>query len=143
MLLGNHLHNLDAKGRLTLPAKIRDSLASGVVITKGIGDYDYLDLYPTAAFEALVQRMKEKLPWSERDLLRYLLANASSDVPDRQGRILVPQMLREHAHLTLEGAVLIAGLHDHLEIWNPELWAAKMSGMTPKMIEEKLYQYGF
>lgn len=140
LMLGNYVHNLDAKGRLTLPARFREALASGVVITKGIGDY--LDLYPLAAFEALSERIKERLPQAERDLLRYLFANASNDVPDRQGRILVPQMLREHAHLALEDEVLIAGVHDHLEIWNLKLWDARMAGITPAMLEEKLRQYG-
>jgi len=140
LMLGNYVHNLDAKGRLTLPARFRETLASGVVITKGIGDY--LELYPLAAFESLSERIEEKLPRAERDLLRYLFANASNDVPDRQGRILVPQMLREHAHLVLEGEVLIAGVRDHLEIWNPELWTARMADITPAMLEEKLRQYG-
>jgi|YNPMSStandDraft_1061717.scaffolds.fasta_scaffold74795_1 MraZ protein len=139
LMLGNYVHNLDAKGRLTLPARFRESLASGVVITKGIGEY--LDLYPVAAFEALSQRMRERIPLSEHDLLRYLFANAISDVPDRQGRILVPQMLREHAHLALEEEVLIAGVQDHLEIWNPKLWAGRMANITPEMLEEKLRQY--
>lgn len=139
LMLGNYLHNLDAKGRLTLPARFRESLASGVVITKGIGDY--LDLYPVTAFEALSEFMKGKIPWSERDLLRYFFANACIDVPDRQGRILVPQMLREHAHLVLEDEVLIAGVQDHLEIWNPKLWESRMANITPAMLEEKLRQY--
>ncbi|PWH18915.1 MAG: cell division/cell wall cluster transcriptional repressor MraZ [Ardenticatenia bacterium] len=139
LMVGNYVHNLDAKGRLTLPARFREPLASGVVITKGIGEY--LDLYPIAAFEALSQRMREKVPWAERDLLRYFFAYAISDVPDRQGRILVPQMLREHAHLTLEGEVLIAGVQDHLEIWNPKLWTSRMDNITLAMLEEKIRQY--
>jgi MraZ protein len=140
LMVGTYVHSLDAKGRLTLPARFREVLASGVVITKGIGDY--LDLYPYAAFEALSERVKEKVPLAERDLLRYFFANAANDVPDRQGRILVPQMLREHAHLVLEGEVVIAGVRDHLEIWNPDLWNARMTGITPAMLEEKLREYG-
>lgn len=139
LMLGNYIHNLDAKGRLTLPARFRELLASGVVITKGVGDY--LDLYPAAAFEELSRRMKKRIPRSERDILRYFFANACSDVPDRQGRILVPQMLREHAHLALEGEVLIAGVQDHLEIWNPQLWANRMADITPAIVEERLRQY--
>ncbi len=139
LMLGNYVHNLDAKGRLTLPARFRELFASGVVITKGIGDY--LELYPTAVFEALSQHIEEKLPRAERDILRYLFANASNDVPDRQGRILVPQTLREHAHLVLEGEVVIAGVRDHLEIWHPELWSARMANITPAVLEEKLRQY--
>ncbi len=140
LMLGTYLHSLDPKGRLTLPARFRDELAPGIVITKGIGNY--LELYPRNAFEELAKRVEGSIPAPERDLLRYFFANALDDVPDRQGRVLIPQMLREHAHLRLDGEVLIAGVGSHLEIWNRELWDARMAGITTEMLEEKLMQYG-
>ncbi len=139
LMLGTYLHSLDPKGRLTIPARFRDELTPGIVITKGIGNY--LELYPHNVFEVFAKRV-EGVPVPDRDLARYVFANASYEVPDRQGRILIPQMLREHAHLTPNGEVLIAGVGNHLEIWNRELWDAKMAGITTAMLEEKLIQYG-
>src|SRR5690554_5884419 len=97
MFMGEFTHTLDDKGRLTIPAKFREELAYGVVITRG---YDkYLLLHTSEAFRRITARAETLSPTNpeNRALLRLTFSGASEAVPDRQGRILVPPYLREYA----------------------------------------------
>lgn len=120
MFLGENRHTIDEKGRLTIPAKYRGLLAAGVVVTRGIDRN--LIAFSMEGWEELAARVKS-LPWSDpstREFRRRVFSGAVDLVPDRQGRILLPPYLREFANLGTE--VVIAGVHDHLEIWNDKAW---------------------
>jgi MraZ protein len=122
MFFGEYEHSIDEKNRLTLPAKFRDALAEGVVITRGLDDC--LDVYPRAAWSASVEaRLAQLDSFSReaRELKRFFFSGAADAELDKQGRVLVPPALSKHARLGRE--VVVAGVHDHLEIWDRTAWA--------------------
>lgn len=121
MFLGEYLHTLDEKGRLTIPAKFRGDLATGLVVTKGIDRC--LVVYSMDAWRALKERVAA-LPMTDRnarDFRRLLFASATDTVPDAQGRVNIPQPLREYAGLN--GEVVVAGCDTYIELWTPSAWA--------------------
>ena len=106
MFLGTHSPRLDDKGRLFLPAKFRDELAEGVVITKG--QERCLYVFPMAEFQRVTEAMSQAPVTQKavRDYSRVFFASASDEVPDKQGRITVPPALREYAGLTKDCVVI-------------------------------------
>jgi MraZ protein len=125
MLLGEYEHTIDDKGRLTLPAKFRQAMAGGVVVTRGLDSCLYA--YSREDWERLVDsRLRDLDPLSRegRQLQRFFFASASEAEPDKQGRILVPAPLAQSAGLERE--VVVAGVYDHLEIWDRESWRQQM-----------------
>lgn len=121
MFLGRHAHALDAKGRLAVPARFREALAEGVVLTRGIDRC--LALYPMRAWLPLAEKVAA-LPIADPDaraFRRMVFAEAAALTLDGQGRILVPPDLRRYAGLERDAHVV--GVHTHLEIWSPEAWA--------------------
>jgi MraZ protein len=121
MLLGEYEHTIDDKNRLTLPAKFRRAFADGVVVTRGMDGCLYA--YTRADWERLVEtRLAELDPLSKeaRTMMRFFFSGASEAEPDKQGRVLVPPALAQHAGLGRE--VVVAGVHDHLEIWDRAAW---------------------
>lgn len=122
MFLGTHTPRLDDKGRLFLPAKFRDDLQGGLVITKGQDRCLYV--WSRSDFEALTERVRQA-PFTNkasRDFLRVLFSGASDEVPDKQGRITIPPVLREYARLQRECVVI--GAMDRVEVWDAEAWAS-------------------
>jgi MraZ protein len=120
VFLGEFVHILDNKGRLTIPAKFRADLDAGLVLTRGIDRC--LAVFPMAEWERLAQQVND-LPLMDRRaraLKRLLYANASDVFPDSQGRVLIPPRLREYARL--DGEVVIAGIGTTIEVWNSEAW---------------------
>ncbi|MFD9738819.1 division/cell wall cluster transcriptional repressor MraZ [Umezawaea sp. NPDC059074] len=120
MFLGTHLPRLDDKGRLTLPAKFRDALAGGVMVTKG---QDHcLFVFPRAEFEQMATKVAAASFTNEsvRAYQRYLFASTDEQRPDGQGRISIVQELRNYAGLTKECAVI--GAVNRLEIWDSLAW---------------------
>lgn len=120
MFLGTYHPRLDDKGRLILPAKFRDQLADGVVVTRG--QERCLFVFPEAEFAQLHQQLRQASVASKqsRDYQRVLLSGASDEVPDRQGRITIPAPLRAYAGLDKECAVIGAGAR--VEIWDAAAW---------------------
>ena len=121
MFLGEFNHSIDDKGRLTLPAKFREQLAPGVVITRGLDGCLFVFTYED--WTKFTSQLREKLPFTQksaRDLTRFFFAGASHVIPDRQGRILIPPFLREYAHL--DTSAVIAGANTRLEVWSPARW---------------------
>lgn len=118
MFFGTHQHTIDDKGRLTLPAKWRSELASGVVVTRGLDDC--LFIFPKTKFEAIATEIDEQgiELGDARVWARYFLGMASDAEVDRQGRILVPQSLRSFAGL--DGEVTVVGVMSRIEVWNPQ-----------------------
>jgi len=121
MFLGEYVHILDGKGRLTIPAKFRADLDGGLVITRGIDRC--LAIFPMPEWERLAEEVNA-LPMTDRRaraFRRLVFANASDVTPDKQGRILIPPRLREYADL--DGDVVVAGLSTYIEVWNPQSWS--------------------
>jgi MraZ protein len=118
MFFGSHQHTIDDKGRLTLPAKWRSELAGGVVVTRGLDDC--LFIFPKAKFESIAAEMDEQgIELADvRAWTRYFLGMAVDAESDKQGRILLPQNLRDYAKL--DGEVVVVGVVSRIEVWNPE-----------------------
>lgn len=120
MLLGTYSPRLDEKGRLILPAKYRDELAEGLVLTRGQERCIYV--FSQKEFERVHEQMREA-PISSRqsrDYLRVFLSGASDEVPDKQGRVTIPQNLRKYAGLDRDLAVI--GVGTRAEIWDAQAW---------------------
>lgn len=116
MFLGEYSHTLDDKGRLTLPARWREELAEGIVITRGLDPC--LLIFPASRFENIARTM-DRLGYNKSDaraLSRYLFAKAIDDTPDKQGRVIIPTSLREFAGIN--GDALIVGVNNWIEVWN-------------------------
>ena len=125
MFLGTHTPRLDEKGRLILPAKYRDELAEGVVITKG--QERCLYVWPLAEFTRVTTDMRDAQMSGKtlRDHSRVLFASASDEVPDKQGRITVPPPLRQYAGLDRDCVVI--GANTRMEIWDAAAWETYLS----------------
>jgi len=120
MFIGEYNHNMDAKGRIAVPAKFRDVLKEGAVVTKGLDNC--LFLYSREAWEKIAVKLAN-LPVSQskaRAFSRLMLAGAMDLEFDSQGRITLPEYLRKFANL--DKKTVIAGLYDRLELWNEEDW---------------------
>jgi MraZ protein len=120
VFLGTHTPRLDEKGRLILPAKYRDELAEGVVITKG--QERCLYVWPLAEFTRVTTAMRDAQMSGKtlRDHSRVLFASASDELPDKQGRITVPPGLRQYAGLDRDCVVI--GANTRMEIWDAAAW---------------------
>jgi MraZ protein len=125
VFLGTHTPRLDEKGRLILPAKYRDELAEGVVITKG--QERCLYVWPLAEFTRVTTAMRDAQMSGKtlRDHSRVLFASASDEVPDKQGRITVPPGLRQYAGLDRDCVVI--GANTRMEIWDAAAWETYLS----------------
>ncbi len=120
MFLGTHSPRLDDKGRLILPAKFRDELAEGLVITKG--QERCLFVFPMAEFTQIAEQLRAA-PMTHkaaRAYSRVFFASASDEVPDKQGRITIPPHLREYAGLSRDCVVI--GASTRVEIWDSQAW---------------------
>jgi MraZ protein len=125
MLLGEYEHTLDEKNRLTLPAKFRTALAGGVVLTRGLDSC--IEAYPSADWQQLVtSRLAGLNPLSHetRVLERFYYTGAIEAQPDKQGRVMLPATLIEHAKLGREVAVV--GMRGRIEIWDRAAWRAQI-----------------
>lgn len=127
MFYGEYEHTVDEKSRLTLPARFRDALAGGVVLARGIEKN--IDVYPRASWDANVGRIAEldSLNREAREMKRFVFAGATVAELDKQGRVLVPPHLATHA--SVEKEVVLAGVHDHIEIWDRSEWATHLSAI--------------
>jgi MraZ protein len=125
MFLGEHEHTLDEKGRLTLPAKLRDSFPEGLVLTRGMDGCLYA--YPKADWAELASRISglDLLSRDDRMIQRHFFSGAAEVVPDKQGRVVIPGPLAAHAKLDRE--VVVAGVYDRLEIWDRAAWRAQIA----------------
>ena len=142
MLMGTYTPRLDDKGRLFLPAKFRDQLREGLVVTRG--QERCLTVWPRPAFEELAAKA-QAAPVTDRavrDYTRLLFAGASDDQPDKQGRLTIPPMLREYAALTRD--VVVIGVVNRLEIWAAPKWQPYRSQIEeqPEALAEHLADLG-
>jgi MraZ protein len=125
LFLGTHAPRLDDKGRLFLPAKYRDDLAAGLVVTRG--QERCLYVFTAARFAELAQSFSSA-PFTSgpaRDLQRLFYSGAFDEVPDKTGRVTIPAQLRTYADLDRD--VMVIGAGDRLEIWDAPTWNAWLS----------------
>ena len=133
MFLGTHTPRLDEKGRVILPAKFRDGLAGGIVITKG--QESCLVVWPTAQFQEYAARLRTAAQTSQqvRAYTRVFFGSAFDDVPDKQGRITLPSQLREYAGLQRE--CVVVGADTRIEIWDASAWATYLAEQEPRYVD--------
>ena len=141
MLLGEFEHILDEKNRLTLPAKFRQSFAGGIVLTRWVDRCLYV--YPREDWSRfLASRLAELDPLrlDDRRMQRFLFSAAAEAELDKQGRLMVPAPLLAHAGLKRD--VVVAGVNDHLEIWDRAAWRAEMTEVegSAEHVAERLAQ---
>ena len=120
MLIGEYLHTLDSKKRLSLPARFRKEVGKKVVITRGLDSC--LFMFPEKTWNKIAEKLVN-LPFGQADtrgLSRFLLAGAVESDVDGAGRILVPDFLKDFADL--KSRVVLAGVSDRIEIWNEKTW---------------------
>ena len=120
MFLGTHEPKLDEKGRLILPARFREELATGLVITKG--QERCLYVFPQSEFATITETLRQApvTQKAARDYSRVMFAGAHDEIPDRQGRVTIPQGLREYA--SLEKECVVIGANTRVEIWDFKSW---------------------
>ncbi len=120
MFIGEYLHTLDDKKRISLPAKFRIGVGKRVVITRGLDSC--LFLFPQNTWNVIAQKLTT-LPVGQADtrgMSRFLLSGAVENDIDSVGRILIPDFLKEFAKL--KSRVILAGVSDRIEVWNEEMW---------------------
>jgi len=142
MLLGEYKHNLDIKGRVAIPAKFRDKLSAGAIITRGLDNC--LFVFANAEWEILAQKLMA-LPLAQansRAFVRLMMAGATDVETDGQGRVLIPDYLRKYADLKKEA--VITGLFNRIEIWDAENWQKykQKTESSSDEIAEKLSELG-
>ena len=139
MFLGEYEHSLDDKNRLTLPAKFRDAFGDGGIVTRGMDGC--LVVYTREDWERFVSVRLEGLDTFSREarqITRFLFSAAAEAEPDKQGRIMLSPALIAHAKLGRE--VVVAGVRDHVEIWNRATWRAHLEDVegSAELVAERL-----
>ena len=138
-MTGTYEHSIDSKGRLFIPAKLREEL--GVTFYLAMGVDACLAIYPQATWDRFTQKIAS-LPMSQSKAMRPLFANAAKCELDSQGRIVVPQKLRKYAGLDKD--VVIIGVNDRAEIWAADAWnAQEEEEMTPEKMAACMAELGF
>lgn len=141
MFMGEYTHSIDIKGRVIVPAKFRDDLGEHFVVTKGLDGC--LFVYDNKEWAAFEEKLKT-LPLTNKEaraFVRFFLAGAATVEVDKQGRILLPNVLREFAKLDKE-AVLV-GVGSRVEIWSKENWEETADFDDVDEIAEHMQNLGF
>lgn len=138
--MGEYNHTIDTKGRLIIPSKFREALGEEFVVTKGLDGC--LFVYDNKEWAAFEEKLKS-LPLTNKDarqFVRFFLAGAAMAEVDKQGRILVPSVLREFAGLEKE--VVLIGVASRVEIWSKERWESAASYEDMEEIAEHMAELG-
>ncbi len=134
MFYGEYRHTIDKKGRVFIPAKLRDELGSSFILCRGIDGNRCLCVYSEEEWKNLDGKIRSFPTVKSARLQRFLYSGSARTECDAQGRVLIPQNLREYAELGDE--VYILGMSARLEIWNKERWEAESMLDTPESIGE-------
>ncbi|HHX54775.1 MAG TPA: division/cell wall cluster transcriptional repressor MraZ [Clostridiales bacterium] len=139
MFMGEYDHTIDVKGRVIIPSKFREDLSGEFVITAGLDGC--LFVYPMVEWERFIDELK-RLPGSKevRQLQRYFMAGAAACDMDKQGRVLIPNKLREHGEI--EKDVVLVGVINKIEIWSQERWNSNNNYEDVDQIAEKMAEFG-
>ncbi len=139
MLYGRFEHNMDAKGRLFVPVKLREKLGETFIAACVLDRC--VSLYSMEEWDGLLAKIAEAPMAETRKLMRRVTESAEDVTPDAQGRILLNKNLIARAGL--EKPALIIGAGHRAEIWNPAIYAEDMADMTDDKLEEEFIKYGF
>lgn len=134
MLIGEYQHNIDAKGRVIVPARFREDLGNRFYIAKGLDHC--LFVFPPKEWQNLQDKVHAMPLGKARMVQRYFFAGAAEAVPDKQGRVLIPQALREHAGLDKD--VTFIGASSRAEIWDTAKWQALNNSFDDNAIAEMM-----
>lgn len=138
-MVGKYRHNVDPKGRLFVPAKLREELGESFYVTLGLEHC--LSVYTEAGWQAIMDKYNA-LPMSQARKMRFLFANAAKCEPDKQGRFLIPTELRDYAGLKDE--VMFVGLAGHAEIWDSATYdALEAETLTPEYMASVMEELDF
>ena len=122
MLIGQYKHSLDKKGRTSVPSKFKKEIGRVVYIARGLDNM--IDIYTKTSWEKLQEKLAT-LPMTveaNRRFKRFILGASSEAIPDKQGRIILPPALKEHAGIGHDKKVIWTGVGDKAEIWSEERW---------------------
>ena len=132
VLYGGYDHSIDKKGRLAIPAKLREELGDSFIICRGIFGKRCICVYSSAEWEKLVAKIGE-LPSAKSSVVKRFLYDGAFNVEfDTQGRILIPAALREYANLETDAHII--GMDSNLEIWNRDIWQSENDDYSPEAI---------
>lgn len=142
MFIGEYQHTIDAKGRIIMPSKFREGLGSNFIMTKGLDNC--LFVYPNEEWLVLEEKLRA-LPLTNKDaraFVRFFFAGATECILDKQGRILVPGNLREHAKLKKDAVII--GVAARIEIWSKDEWESYTDddSLSYDNIAEKMAELG-
>lgn len=143
MLMGEYKHTVDTKGRVIIPMKLREELGEKFIVTRGLDGC--LFGYPMSSWQSLTEKLSANLPLSQknaRQVVRFFYSAATEVEFDKQGRIMIPQTLREYA--TINKNVRIVGVSDRLEIWDDSTWkeyVAQTQDTVDELTEEIEFEF--
>lgn len=138
-LMGTYSHNIDAKGRMNFPTKLRESLGDSFIITRGLDGC--LFVYSREEWEVMEEKISS-MPLSKgKNVQRFFFSNAAEIEADKQGRILIPAHLREYAGL--EKDVMVIGAVNRAEIWDKDRWNKLNDSFSEDMLTEAMDELGF
>ena len=143
MLVGKYQNSIDAKGRMIVPAKFRDELGQKCIVSKAIDRC--LEIHPMSEWERFMEKLS-KLPTADpkaRQLARHFYASAVEGEIDKQGRLTLPQELREYANIGKD--LITVGSYEKIEVWSKEEWDSSESTkeMDPRQLAESMMNYDF
>jgi mraZ protein len=138
-MTGQYQHSIDSKGRLFIPAKLREELGDTFYVTMGVDRC--LSVYSDESWARFTEKF-ESLPYTKTRAMRPLFANAAKCEPDAQGRILIPAKLRDYADLKKD--VVVIGVSNRAEIWNAAAWdALEAEELNPENLSAVMEELGF
>lgn len=142
MFFGEFEHNIDSKGRLTIPSRFKEDLAGGIVITRGLDGC--LWAFTRDEWKKIAEKIANLTLTSAeaRRFTRFMFSSASESIPDRNGRVIIPQKLMQYANIERE--VVVAGVMNKIEIWNPTQWDEEQGMATedPEALVSQLADLG-
>ena len=141
MFMGEYNHTVDTKGRLIVPSKFREQLGDEFIVTKGLDGC--LFVFPKNEWELFEEKLRD-LPLTQknaRKFVRFFVAGANLCELDKQGRILIPQNLRQYAKLQKD--LVIVGASNRAEIWDQEKWEQMCGEVTSEMIAQTMDELDF
>ena len=139
MLIGEYRHSLDPKGRVNFPAKLREDLGDSFIICRGLDNCLYV--YRMSEWDKLVEKTSALPSSKARTIQRFFFASAVCCEPDKQGRVLIPQTLRDYAGLT--GEIAVIGVSTRAEIWDSARWEEANAALTSESVAETMEELGF
>lgn len=139
MFTGEYWHSMDQKGRVSIPAKLREELGDEFKICKGFDKC--LNIYPESEWVAFAQKIKDLPEARQRRARRYFFSGTGEGALDPQGRIAIPPVYRQFAGLDRD--VVIIGNENHIEIWSVTEWENEQKHLSSEGITDDLIECGF